>query len=180
MHGAGGRGLGREHHGLGRRQRLVFALLELISIALVNLQQDRHAARVVIIVYNEADAVEVARLAPELMMSVSADRAGEIATLMARGVRADRMLGFTGTREPDRTLLNELRRVGVEPIVGTLGPAATRLDERYLADGNGSEYAELIRGGAAIIATDRPVEALAALKRAGRDGTRCLSVNPPR
>ena len=140
----------------------------------------RAEARVVIIVYNEADAVEVARLAPELMMSVSADRAGEIATLMARGVRADRMLGFTGTREPDRTLLNELRRVGVEPIVGTLGPAATRLDERYLADGNGSEYAELIRGGAAIIATDRPVEALAALKRAGRDGTRCLSVNPPR
>jgi len=130
--------------------------------------------RAAIIVYNVRDATEVARLAPELMISVDTDRMGDAAVLEARGVRADRMLGFTGIAAPDRALFAELRTKGIEPIFGTLGSRDRRLDERYMADGNGSEYADLVRDGAAIIATDRPVDALSALKQARRDGTRCL------
>lgn len=137
-------------------------------------RRSRAGDRVVIIVYSERDAAEVARLAPELMISVSANEPGEVASLVARGVAANRMLGFTGTREPARSLLSELTGQGVEPIVGTLGSPATRLDERYMADGDGSEYADLVRDGAAILATDRPVDALVALRKANRDGTQCL------
>jgi glycerophosphoryl diester phosphodiesterase len=84
------------------------------------------------------------------------------------------MLAFTGTREPDPALIARLDAAQVEAITGTLGRPGQRLDDRYLADGNGSEYADLAARGVTLIASDQPVEAWRALKEADRDGTICL------
>jgi glycerophosphoryl diester phosphodiesterase len=86
-----------------------------------------------------------------------------------------KMLGFTGTREPDAALIARMDAVGVEAITGTLGRPGQRLDDRYLADGDGSEYADLAARGVTLIASDQPVEAWQALKKADRDGMICLT-----
>lgn len=132
------------------------------------------AARVIVITYNSEDAALVARLAPEMMISASIPDEAARAGLVEAGVRVDRVLAFTGTRAPAPAMLRALNDAGIEPIVGTLGRAGERLDDRFMADGDGREYVALAAAGAALIASDRPLDAWAALTAAGRDGTRCL------
>jgi hypothetical protein len=48
--------------------------------------------------------------------------------------------------------------MGVEPMFGTLGSGPDSLDRQWLADGDASEFAQLERDGAAVIATDRTEE----------------------
>lgn len=118
---------------------------------------DRNA---LIITYNDADAALVSRLAPDLMISVSLYADSAIDRIDA-DPRA--LLAFTGTRDPSRTHFAALRAAGIEPIFATLGRAGERLDDRWLADGNPSEYAALVRDGVTIVATDRPAEVEPAL-----------------
>jgi len=133
------------------------------------------ASQVVIIVYNLADAKKVMALAPEMMLSASGRNADETAELLRIGRGNPRLLGFTGTSEPDAELIARMDASKVEAITGTLGAAGKRLDDRYMADGDGREYAELAARGTALIATDRPLDAWAALKQAKRDGSVCLT-----
>lgn len=121
---------------------------------------ERHA---VIITYNERDAAEVARSAPELVISVSAPDAAALDRHWFAGVEPVAMLAFTGTRAPSRRWFSELRSGDIEPIFGTLGRPGSRIDDRWLADGDPSEYADLVRDGAVVIATDRPAEVEPAL-----------------
>lgn len=116
-----------------------------------------------IITYNERDAAEVASLAPELMISISATDSATLDRHRAAGIDPRQALAFTGTREPSPRWFAELRDAGIEPIFGTLGREGSRLDDRWLADGNPSEFAGLVRDGVAIIATDRPAEVEPAL-----------------
>jgi glycerophosphoryl diester phosphodiesterase len=123
--------------------------------------------RVVIVTYTLADAVTVHRLDPRLMISVTLGTPAAIAE--ARGViDPRRMLGWTGTRDPQRQPFAALRASGIEPIFGTLGRPGARLDDVYLADGDGSEFADLVKAGAVMIATDAAVAA----QRAIGDGYR--------
>jgi glycerophosphoryl diester phosphodiesterase len=115
----------------------------------------RHA---VIITYTGRDAADVARLAPELMVSVGINDAADLARLTGQGVPATQMLAWTGTRSPDPALFALLRRAGVEPMFGTLGRPGERLDDRWLADGDPSEFAGLASDGAIVIGTDRAAE----------------------
>jgi glycerophosphoryl diester phosphodiesterase len=114
---------------------------------------ERHAT---IITYNVGDAAEVSRLAPELMISVDAPSREALDRHRAAGVPVEQMLAFTGTREPRPRWIAALEEEGIEPIVGTLGRPGSRIDDRWLADGGASEYVELARQGAVIIATDAP------------------------
>jgi glycerophosphoryl diester phosphodiesterase len=114
---------------------------------------ERHAT---VITYTVEDAVEVARLAPELMISIDAPSREALDRHRAGGVPDDRMLAFTGTREPRPRWFGELRGEDIEPIFGTLGRPGSRIDDRWLADGDASEYLDLARQGAVIIATDAP------------------------
>jgi glycerophosphoryl diester phosphodiesterase len=121
---------------------------------------ERH---VILITYNDADALTVARLAPELMLSATLRRAGDAEALIAGGVRRDRLLGWTGTRAPDPALFAALRGAGIEPIFGTLGDGPDSLDQQWLADGDTSEFRQLEADGAVLVATDRAPEVAAAL-----------------
>ena len=114
---------------------------------------ERHAT---IITYNVEDAAEVARLAPELMISIDAPSREALDRHRAAGIAVEQMLAFTGTREPRLRWISALEEEGIEPIVGTLGRPGNRIDDRWLADSDASEFVELARQGAVIIATDAP------------------------
>lgn len=116
-----------------------------------------------IITYNATDAADVAALAPELMVSISAFDGAALERHRAAGIDPRQMLAFTGTRDPSPRWFAQLRAAGIEPIFGTLGREGTRLDDRWLADGDPSEFAALARDGVVIIATDRAAEVEPAL-----------------
>jgi glycerophosphoryl diester phosphodiesterase len=118
--------------------------------------------KVVVITYNLTDAALVAKLAPELMISTNiSDSEGlEQAQRLLPG---NIILGWTGTRTPNPQLMAALRAAKIEPLFGTLGAPGKRLDDIYLADGNPSEYADLARAGAVMIASDAPLIAQRAL-----------------
>lgn len=116
-----------------------------------------------IITYNERDAAEVAQLAPDLIISIGATDQVALDRHRASGIDLSHTLAFTGTRNPSRRWFAELRDAGVEPIFGTLGREGERLDDRWLADGDPSEFAGLVRDGVVVIATDRPAEVEPAL-----------------
>lgn len=96
-------------------------------------------------------ATTLHRLAPELTLSVPLRAAGDL-----DGLDPARVLAWTGTSEPRPELWTALAARGVEPMFGTLGRAGRRLDDRYAADGDPSEYAGLAAQGVAILATDTP------------------------
>jgi glycerophosphoryl diester phosphodiesterase len=124
-----------------------------------------HAAdmvnRVVVVTYSLADAKAVHELDRRLMISVTMEKEEDLAAAR-QAIPADRMLGWTGNREVRPRLFAALRDAGIEPIFGTLGRAGERLDDRFLADGNPSEYVDLEKEGVVMIASD----AAAAAERA--------------
>lgn len=120
----------------------------------------RATRNALIITYNDVDAELVARLAPELMISATL-YAGSAIERIDADPRA--LLAFTGTRDPSRVHFAALRAAGIEPIFATLGRPGERLDDRWLGDGDPSEYADLVSDGVTIIATDRPSEVEPAL-----------------
>lgn len=116
----------------------------------------RAAKRAVLIVYNDADALRLAALAPEMMISVPVSSTEHLATLVKGGLEARRILAWTGTRAENPALWARLREAGVEPMFGTLGAPGRRADDRYSADGDPSEYRDLAKAGVAVIGTDAP------------------------
>lgn len=127
----------------------------------------------VVITYNVPDAQLVHRLNPDLMISLSIRNAEELERAQAAGLPFDRLLAFTGTREPDPALYEALHQRQVPCILGTMG----NLDR--MAQARGADvYRELIRRGADILSTDFPVttaEAIAPL--APQEGAKAEKVN---
>ncbi|PKP80528.1 MAG: glycerophosphodiester phosphodiesterase [Alphaproteobacteria bacterium HGW-Alphaproteobacteria-18] len=111
---------------------------------------------VIMISYSDAEAAEIARVAPTAMMTASARGSRDIETLEALGVDRTNVIAWTGTREPDPPAFARLLREGVEPAFGTLGRKGERLDDQYWADDDGSEYQRLVDDGVVLIATDEP------------------------
>jgi glycerophosphoryl diester phosphodiesterase len=118
--------------------------------------------RVVIVTYKLGDAVAVHRLDSRLMISVTLDTPEAIAAAR-KVIDPNRMLGWTGTSNPGRQPFEALRAAGIEPIFGTLGRPGVRLDDVYLADGDGAEYLALVQAGAVMIASDAAVAAQQAI-----------------
>ena len=109
--------------------------------------------RVLVVTYTLDDAKTVHTLDPQLMISVTMEKAEDLAA--ARAVLpVDRMLAWTGTSKPEARPFAAVREAGIEPIFGTLGRPGERLDDRYMADGNPSEYVDLVKAGVVMIASD--------------------------
>ena len=115
--------------------------------------------RVIVITYNDDAAVRVHELAPAIMISVSIDAAADLDALVARGVDLTRVLAWTGLEEPNTALNVALARRGVEAMFGTVGTPARSWDGRFVREGL-DQYAKLAATGLALIASDRPIEAV--------------------
>ena len=129
------------------------------------------AENVIFISYNDDQAAEIAGIDPGLMMTATAYGDRDVAKLEGRGVDRTRLIGWTGTDEPKPAAWARLEQVGVEPAFGTLGRAGERLDDLYLADGDGSEYDDLAVEGLVLLATDEPYRVAGLIKAddVGRD-----------
>ncbi|MEM1390897.1 MAG: glycerophosphodiester phosphodiesterase family protein [Pseudomonadota bacterium] len=118
---------------------------------------------VVLITYNDDQAIQVARLAPELMMTAGIDSPEHQAELEAAGVDMTKVIAWMGTRDPNPRAFRAIGARGIETAFGTLGRPGNRLDDEYLADGDPSEFQDLYEGGLTLLATDAVYEVARAL-----------------
>lgn len=125
--------------------------VDLARAVIDQVRQSRAGNRVILITYNDADARAVAAMAPEMMISAGLGGVDDLS-----GLNPAQILAWTGTREERPALWRALREAGVEVQFGTLGAEGVRRDDRYAADGNVSEYRDLVRQGVTVIATDTP------------------------
>ena len=98
-------------------------------------------------------------LAPELMLSVTIRNEEEIKRLEETGIPWSRVIAFTGVAERSFEFNKALHDRGVFTILGVLG----NLDQSAQARGD-QLYASFVQNGADILATDRPIEAAAAIQ----------------
>lgn len=118
---------------------------------------------VVLITYNDNQAIEVAGLAPDLMMTAGVNSRDHQEELEAAGVNFDNVVAWMGTRNPNPRAFAAVGSRGVETAFGTLGRPGDRLDDTYWADGDPSEFQDLVDGGLTLLATDAPYRTAAAL-----------------
>lgn len=137
------------------------ALLELDKKRSTDFATIIHAVReagaqnhVVLITYTRDQAEEVAKLAPEMMMTATVETPDDLEDLIRRGVKLENLIAWTGTEAPDPALWADLKARGIEVAFGTLGRRGERLDDVYWEDRDGSEYDQLIAQGVTLIATD--------------------------
>ncbi len=109
---------------------------------------------VILISYNDKQAIEIAGLAPDLMMTASVNSRSHQEELEAAGVDFDNVIAWTGTSRPNDRAWAALGRRGIESAFGTLGRSGERLDDQYIADGDLSEYQDMVDGGLTLLATD--------------------------
>lgn len=121
--------------------------------------------RVIYISYSMASARKLHALDPDAMISLALDSQSELNRAVASGVPTERIIGFTGVQEPRPRLFNILNDQDVEVIFGTLG-RRNSIDLAIAASGDEARYAEIAAQGVDVIATDRPIEAFAALEAA--------------
>ncbi|MFN8430468.1 MAG: glycerophosphodiester phosphodiesterase family protein [Spirosomataceae bacterium] len=105
----------------------------------------------VIITYNANEAIEVYKLNPDVLISVSLMQESDYYRLKELGIPNKNMLAFIGTREPKAEFIEFLHQKGIKTILGVLG----NLDKKAAAKGD-EFYDELIKKGVDILATDRP------------------------
>ena len=111
---------------------------------------------VVLITYNDQQAIEVAGLAPDLMMTAGLDSREHQEELEAAGVNFDNVVAWLGTRNPNPRAFAAIGNRGIEAAFGTLGRPGERLDDQYIEDGDLSEFQALVDGGLTLLATDEP------------------------
>lgn len=116
-------------------------------------------AYAIVITYSVEAAKQYHQLDSSLMLSVSVRNADELKRLEQAGVNLHRVAAFVGITEPSPELYELLHQRGIFCILGTMG----NLDRRAAAR-QGNVYAQLIRNGADILATDFPVQAATAIK----------------
>jgi glycerophosphoryl diester phosphodiesterase len=126
-------------------------------IAAINAEHAENSS--IIITYNLEQARSAYRLAPELLLSVSARNVEELNRLLNSEIPTKNMLAFTGTRLSDRSLFKKLHDEDILCMLGTLG----NLDKQAKAKGN-NLYNKWLDDGIDIIATDRPFAVAKAIK----------------
>jgi len=119
--------------------------------------------RILYIAYTNGQAEKLHRLHPAAMISATLDDPGDLDLI---NVPADRLLGWTGNTSPSQPVFDDLNTADIEVIFGTLG-GRDSIDNRLAATGEFGYYADLARDGVDIIATDAPIAAYDAMKKAG-------------
>ena len=117
---------------------------------------------VILIAYSTGAAAKLHRLMPDAMISLSMESQSDLNRAVASGIPKDRLLAFTGTRNPQPRLFSLFDDDDIEVIFGTLGGAQS-IDNQIARSGDEALYAEYSEAGVDIIATDRPLEAHNAL-----------------
>ncbi|MBU2938831.1 glycerophosphodiester phosphodiesterase family protein [Lacinutrix sp. C3R15] len=112
----------------------------------------------VIITYDLKQAEKAYKLAPELLLSVSARNEKELDWLLHSNIPTENMLAFTGTRLSADTFYKKVQSYGIKTILGTLG----NLDKQAEAKGE-NLYKVWQNKGIDVFATDRPFAAAKAL-----------------
>ena len=110
----------------------------------------------IVITYDVAQAESAYKLAPDLLLSVSARNDKEFNRLLEAKIPTRNMLAFTGTRLSDSTLFKRLHTNNIVCMLGTLG----NLDKQAAARGD-ELYKTWKNLGVDIFATDRPFEVYA-------------------
>ena len=128
---------------------------------------------IIMISYDDDQAAEIARIAPDLMMTATAYGDRNIAKLTELGIVKDRLIAWTGTDTPKPDAWKRVTDEGVEAAFGTLGRSGESLDDLYFADGDGSEFQTLVDQGLTMIATDKPLEVAAILNGDEIASARC-------
>ncbi|WP_296313796.1 glycerophosphodiester phosphodiesterase family protein [Winogradskyella sp. UBA3174] len=108
----------------------------------------------IIITYNVSQAQSAYKLAPDLLLSVSARNDKEFNRLLETKIPTQNMLAFTGTRLSDASLYERLHKEDMVCMLGTLG----NLDRQAEARGD-NLYNKWKNLGVDILATDRPFAA---------------------
>lgn len=112
-----------------------------------------------LISYTFPAAKKLHSLAPELMLSITIRNEEEIQRFEETGIPWDRVIAFTGLAERNWEFNEQLHQKGAFTILGVLG----NLDRSAIARGD-EIYVSFIQNGADILATDRPIEAAAAIR----------------
>lgn len=113
----------------------------------------------IIITYDVPQAKAANKLAPDLLLSVSARNNDEFDRLLQAEIPVQNMLAFTGTRLSEPSLYGRLHAEGIVCMLGTFG----NLDRQAEARGN-KLYKTWQNKGVDILATDRPFEAFNSIK----------------
>ncbi|WP_111683986.1 glycerophosphodiester phosphodiesterase family protein [Winogradskyella tangerina] len=107
----------------------------------------------ILITYDVEQAKSAYKLAPELLLSVSARNNEEFDRLLKANIPVENMIAFTGTRLSPSALYDRLHENDIVCMLGTLG----NLDRQAKARGD-ELYKTWKASGIDIIATDRPFE----------------------
>ena len=105
----------------------------------------------IIITYGLNQSISAYKIAPEMLLSVSARNDSELQALLNSDIPKKNMIAFTGTRLSDVSLYESLHNNDIVAMLGTLG----NLDGRAEARGD-YLYTEWKKLGIDIFATDRP------------------------
>lgn len=112
----------------------------------------------IIITYDMDQATEAHKLAPNLLLSVSARNQKELDWLLHSNIPTQNMLAFTGTKLSPNDFYKTVQSYGIKTILGTLG----NLDKQAEAKGE-VPYTIWKDKGIDVFATDRPFEVAKAL-----------------
>jgi len=118
--------------------------------------------RVIYIAYTLPQALKLNALAPQSMVSLAVEEIGDLDEAEAAGLPLAHVLAWTGLETTRPDLYDALRARGVEVIFGTLGGERS-IDMEIENSGDAGRYREIAADGVTVIATDRPLEAYAAL-----------------
>ena len=133
------------------------------------LRDNRAADRVAVITYSLEDHERLFALAPDLVVSATAESLPDVEALLASSVDLSRVIAWTGVGVPDPAVVAALHAAGVRAQAGAFGAIDAAAD----AASSPEPYGALLATGADVISTDEvPLAALAArratLERARR------------
>ncbi|WP_452227050.1 glycerophosphodiester phosphodiesterase family protein [Lacinutrix cladophorae] len=111
-----------------------------------------------IITYSIEQAEKAHKLAPDLLLSVSARNDKELDWLLHTNIPTENMLAFTGTRLSPNAFYKKVQSYGIKTILGTLG----NLDKQAASKGD-EPYKVWQAKGIDVFATDRPFAVAKAL-----------------
>ncbi|WP_194972335.1 glycerophosphodiester phosphodiesterase family protein [Aquiflexum lacus] len=112
-----------------------------------------------VITYSFEAAKKIHSLHPDLMLSVTIRNEEELERYDKEIIPTEKLIAFTGTSSRTPAFNDILHQRGIFTILGVMG----NLDNSAIAQGE-EVYIGLVRRGADILATDRPIEAAKAIQ----------------
>lgn len=114
-----------------------------------SLRRHDAANRAIVITYTLDDLLRYHRLAPDLVLSATAESAEEVEAILASGVDPSRLIVFTGVGTLRPAVIDRLHAHNIRAILGTFGA----IDERAARVGP-EVFQALLDQGVDVLATD--------------------------